>query len=66
MKFKKPLDVSQSNEADRIFIRFDMSMFDQESEDPIPDGYLTSSMVPTQVEDETETEIIDSAGNSVN
>ena len=52
MKFKKPLDVSQSNEADRIFIKFDMSMLDQESEYPIPDGYLTSYMVPTQGEDE--------------
>ena len=64
MKFKKPLDVSQSDDADRVFIKFDLSTLDQESEEPIPDGYLTSSMVPTQVEDETETPIIDSVGNS--
>ena len=42
-----------------------MSMLDQESENPIPEGYLTSYMIPTQVEDETEIIIIQSVGTSV-
>lgn len=61
--FKEPLEVSQGDIADKVFVQFNFGQFEDSSGNKMPDSILKSTMIPRQAASAEEAETIDSAGS---